>query len=349
MSQVRVIMIYLAWALLWAVVQTALLWSVGFSARVAVSDALLTNLLLTVGGYAMGTGLRYYQPNIREAAHLVGWSLGLAVLSTMVFYWVTTRAFRGDVVYLDFVDATLAVRFLFTWLMVLLLLLLSWFWFYTLERQQDEQRRAAAEKLAREAELHTLRQQLQPHFLFNSLNSISALVGAKPEQARKMIQQLSDFLRGTLRKDNQQQVSLTDELQHLELYLEIEKVRFGHRLQTAIEVQNETMNMHLPALLLQPVVENAIKFGLYDTIGDTVISIKATAQDHHLLLQVQNPYDPATARPQQGTGFGLSSVQRRLYLLYARQDLLQTRQEENQFITTIQIPQKNDEVPDHRR
>ncbi|AKD02625.1 histidine kinase [Pontibacter korlensis] len=340
MSPSRVILAYLVWALLWAAVQAVLLWWIGFSLYVAATDALLTNLLLTAGGYAMGTGLRYYQPSIKEAAYLLGWSMGLAAVSTALFYWVTSRVFAGDVVYLDFVDATLPVRFVFTWLLVLLLLLLSWFWFYTLERQQDEQRRATAEKLAREAELHTLRQQLQPHFLFNSLNSISALVVARPEQARRMIQQLSDFLRGTLRKDNQQQVSLADELKHLELYLEIEKVRFGHRLQTAIEVQNETMNMHLPALLLQPVVENAIKFGLYDTVGDTVINIKATIQDHHLLLQVQNPYDPITARPQHGTGFGLSSVQRRLYLLYARQDLLQTKQEENQFITSIKIPQK---------
>ncbi|PTX22667.1 GHKL domain-containing protein [Pontibacter mucosus] len=342
MSPSRIILAYLGWALLWAVVQAVLIWTAGFSLTVAVSDALLTNLLLTIGGYAMGAGLRYYQPSIKEAAYLLAWSMGLAVLSTMVFYWLTTRVHKGDVVYLDFVDATLPARFVFTWLLVLLLLLLSWFWFYTLERQQDEQRRATAEKLAREAELHTLRQQLQPHFLFNSLNSISALVVARPEQARKMIQQLSDFLRGTLRKDDQQQVPLSDELKQLELYLEIEKVRFGHRLQTAIEVQNETMNMRLPVLLLQPVVENAIKFGLYDTVGDTVISIKATAQDHHLLLQVQNPYDPATTRPQRGTGFGLSSVQRRLYLLYARQDLLQTQQQDDQFITSIKIPQKND-------
>lgn len=339
---------YLMWALLWSGVQALLLWSVGFGWGIALSDALLTNLLLTAGGYAMGTGLRFYQPSIKEAAYLLGWSLGLAVLSTMAFYWVTSRAFRTDEVYLRFVDVTLAVRFVFTWLMVLLLLLLSWFWFYTLERQQDEQRKATSERLAREAELHTLRQQLQPHFLFNSLNSISALVVARPQQARTMIQQLSDFLRGTLRKDNQQLVSLADELKQLELYLEIEKVRFGHRLQTSIQVQDKTINMRLPALLLQPVVENAIKFGLYDTVGETCIRIDASSHDHHLLLQVQNPYDPSTARPQQGTGFGLSSIQRRLYLLYARNDLLQTQQQENRFITSIKIPQPNDEVPDYR-
>jgi two-component sensor histidine kinase len=348
MSPARVVLIYLVWALLWAAVQTVLLWWVGLELYIAVTDALLTNLLLIAGGYAMGMGLRFYQPGLKEAAYLLAWSLGLAGISTALFYWLTSVIYKGEDIYLAFVDATLAVRFVFVWLMELLLLLLSWFWFYTLERQQDEQRRATAEKLAREAELHTLRQQLQPHFLFNSLNSISALVGARPEQARNMIQQLSDFLRGTLRKDDQQQVSLADELQHLQLYLEIEKVRFGHRLQTDLLVQEEAKNLRLPALLLQPVVENAIKFGLYDTLGDTVISIKATTQDHHLLLQVQNPYDPATARPQQGTGFGLRSVQRRLYLLYARQDLLQTRQQENQFITSIKIPQNYDQMPDNR-
>ncbi|MHA6246378.1 sensor histidine kinase [Pontibacter sp. CAU 1760] len=339
MPTVRVILVYLCWALLWAGVQTALLWYGGLPLKLAAVDALLTNLLLASGSYAMGMGLRYYQPSIREAAYLLVWSLGLAVLSTMAFYWVAAQIFVAEQGYVAFIEATLGVRFVFTWLMVLLLLLLSWFWFYTLERQQDEQRRADAERLARDAELHTLRQQLQPHFLFNSLNSISALLVMKPEKARAMIQQLADFLRGTLRKDNQQQVNLADELKHLELYLEIEKVRFGHRLQTAIEVQEDAQTMRLPALLLQPVVENAIKFGLYDTVGDTTIRIQATAQDHHLLLQVENPYDPATARPQQGTGFGLSSVQRRLYLLYARPDLLQTQQQGNQFITRIKIPQ----------
>ncbi|GAB3823719.1 sensor histidine kinase [Pontibacter rugosus] len=342
MYPLRIILIYLGWALLWAAVQTWLLWSVGLPIGTAVADALLTNVLLVGGGYAMGTGLRYYQPNMKQAAYLFGWSLGLAGISVLLFNFITSRLFKADEVYLAFVATTLQVRILFGWLMILLVLLLNWMWFYTKERQKDEARKADTEKMAREAELHTLRQQLQPHFLFNSLNSISALVGARPEQARNMIMQLSDFLRGTLRKEDQQQVSLSDELQHLELYLEIEKVRFGHRLQTAIEVQNETMNMRLPALLLQPVVENAIKFGLYDTIGDTIISIKATAQDHHLHLQIQNPYDPATAQPQLGTGFGLSSVQRRLYLLYARHDLLQTQQQEDQFITSIKIPQNYD-------
>jgi LytS/YehU family sensor histidine kinase len=92
-------------------------------------------------------------------------------------------------------------------------------------------------------------------------------------------------------------------------------------------------------MLLQPLVENAIKFGLYDTTGTVVISLQAQCFKNHLRLTVQNPYDPQTARPRQGTGFGLSSVQRRLYLLFARNDLFTTHADGTLFTTTLTIPQ----------
>jgi LytS/YehU family sensor histidine kinase len=215
--------------------------------------------------------------------------------------------------------------------------LVSVLWYTIQDQQETESRRQEADRLSREAELFKLRQQLQPHFLFNSLNSINALIGQQPQLARTMIQQLSDFLRGTLKKEAHQWTSLDEELQHLQLYLDIEKVRFGHRLRT--ELVNEAGPARLPAMLLQPVVENAIKFGLYDTTGDILITIHAQKAGDDLLLKVSNPFDPETALPNKGTGFGLSSVQRRLYLLFARADLVKTTTEGANFITTIKIPQ----------
>ncbi|MEP7128288.1 MAG: histidine kinase [Chitinophagales bacterium] len=206
----------------------------------------------------------------------------------------------------------------------------------------NEQRKADAIRLARDAELFNLRQQLQPHFLFNSLNSINALIGTRPEEARKMIQHLADFLRGTLKKEEQQWVLLADELNHLQLYLEIEKVRFGHRLMTEIISDEESNQLRLPSLLLQPIVENAIKFGLYDTTGAITISIHARKENMQLAITVQNPYDPQTSAAATGTGFGLKSVQRRLYLLFARNDLLITETANQLFTTTIKIPQQYD-------
>ena len=217
--------------------------------------------------------------------------------------------------------------------------MISMTWYGQKEQREMDQRKAEAEQLAKEAELFKLRQQLQPHFLFNSLNSISALTGSQPEKARHMIQQLSDFLRGTLRRDEQQWSSLKEEFEYLQLYLEIEKVRFGYRLQTNIECAEDAMQLKLPSLLLQPVVENAIKFGLYDTVGEVTISIFAAKKNEQLEVRVENPFDPETALPLTGTGFGLASIQRRLFLLFARHDLLQTTKTSDHFITTITIPQ----------
>ena len=180
---------------------------------------------------------------------------------------------------------------------------------------------------------------MQPHFLFNSLNSINALIGTRPTEARKMVQQLSDFLRGTLKKEETQWVILKEELQYLQLYLEIEKVRFGNRLATDIQCNEEVQQMKMPALLLQPIVENAIKFGLYDTTGETVIHILTTTSDNELVIRVSNPYDPETSAPKQGTGFGLKAIQRRLYLLFGRSDLLTTEAKGNIYTTTVKIPQ----------
>jgi LytS/YehU family sensor histidine kinase len=272
--------------------------------------------------------------------YLIVWSVIMAAACVLLHNYLLSRYwFADNAVYQQFLQASKIMRGLFCWLMIVLIVIMSYIWYYLKDQQDSEKREQDALKLAREAELTNLRQQLQPHFLFNSLNSISALAGSRPEEARKMVQQLSDFLRGTIRRDNNQMVSLAEELRHLNLYLEIEKVRFGHRLRTEVESDESLAQLVLPSLLLQPIVENAIKFGLYDTIGEIVIRIKASREDDTLSINVQNPFDPATAAPRQGTGFGLQSIQRRLYLLFARQDLLQTSQAENIFTTTVKIPQ----------
>jgi LytS/YehU family sensor histidine kinase len=212
-------------------------------------------------------------------------------------------------------------------------------WYTFQDQKESEVRRSTAEKLTRDAELFKLRQQLQPHFLFNSLNSISALIGTRPLEARHMIQQLSDFLRGTIKKEETQLVTLEEELQHLQLYLDIEKVRFGHRLVTTIVNEVDKKKYSIPSFLLQPIVENAIKFGLYDTIETVCINISIKCINDQLEIVIQNPYDALTSSSQKGAGFGLNSVQRRLYLLFARKDLVTTTAHENIFTTTIKIPQ----------
>jgi LytS/YehU family sensor histidine kinase len=102
---------------------------------------------------------------------------------------------------------------------------------------------------------------------------------------------------------------------------------------------DQALSLKLPALLLQPVVENAIKFGLYDTTGDVLITLKASTENNYLKIVAQNPFDSETSQPLAGTGFGLASIQRRLFLLFGRQDLLGIQKDENNFSTIILIPQ----------
>jgi LytS/YehU family sensor histidine kinase len=234
--------------------------------------------------------------------------------------------------YEHFLSQSLPIRLAMAFLVLGSMALLSVLWYTLQDQQENEKRRNEAERLAKEAELNKLRQQLQPHFLFNSLNSINALIALKPGEARTMIQQLSDFLRGTLKKEENSFESLEEELRHLHLYLQIEKVRFGYRLQTEITNNTNGAEVHLPSMLLQPIVENAIKFGLYDTVGAVTITINAEISDGDLLITVQNPFDATTNVASTGTGFGLTSVHRRLYLLFSRRDLLQTAVQENHFI-----------------
>jgi LytS/YehU family sensor histidine kinase len=249
--------------------------------------------------------------------------------------------------YTSFFSQSLLIRLAVAFLLIGCMALVSVLWYTVQEQHEIEKRKTEAEHLSKEAELYKLRQQLQPHFLFNSLNSINALIGSQPTQARTMIQQLSDFLRGTLKKEEHQWISLEEELQHLQLYLEIEKVRFGHRLSTTVLNATGSRSLKLPVMLLQPVVENAIKFGLYDTTGAITISIEAMEQDGDLLVTIKNPFDPQTSSPKKGTGFGLSAVERRLYLLFARTDLLKTETRDDLFITFIKIPQSNDQGNHH--
>jgi LytS/YehU family sensor histidine kinase len=326
---------YAGWWFAWAGAQTLVLHRLGLSWAVSLQDASISTVLLAVAGLVTITLYRFYQPGKSNRIYRFVFGIIIASLYCAALKWILLSIIE-DPAYSYFVDKSMPLRFVFSLLIISFLTILNWLLNTLYESKQKELQKNEVERMMKESELSKLRQQLQPHFLFNSLNSINALVVSKPDEARKMIQQLSDFLRGTLRKDDQELVKLKDELDHLRLYLEIEKVRFGHRLNIQIDHNDEVLNNTLPPLLLQPVVENAIKFGLYDVPGEVTISISCKSVGD-LQIEVKNPFDPANQK--QGTGFGLSSIQRRLYLLYMRNDLLKTSCDEHNFITTLTIPQ----------
>ena len=325
-------------AVIWAGAQTYVIHSFGFNWYISIADASVTTVLLASACWLINNNLRYYQPATGSYVNILIWHAALAIICAFGCRWILPLI-TSDLAYTRFLINSIFIRAFIVFLAIGWVGMISIIYYSLLDQKENERRKAEAEKLARDAELYNLRQQLQPHFLFNSLNSINALIGFKPDEARRMIHQLSDFLRGTLKKDDQLLVPLADELTHLNLYLDIEKVRFGHRLKTEVSCDERAGVALLPSMLLQPIVENAIKFGLYDTTEAVVVSIRAEMDGSFLILMVQNPYDPQTSRPKQGTGFGLRGVQRRLYLLFARNDLMETYANDNIFTTIIKVPQ----------
>jgi len=338
MSSRNLILISISLALVFTTIQTLVLIWLGISLKNSLIDSSVSNILLAVIAYYLGNILRYYRPGKSRFFYIFIWDSVISGAWLLLLLWVLPSLIK-EPTYLYFLQKSSPVRFFVAFLITGLAAMISWVVYSYEEQRQNEQRKTEAEKLTREAELFKLRKQLHPHFLFNSLNSISSLTVSRPEEARHMVQQLADFLRGTLKNEEELQVTLEEELQLLQLYLDIEKVRFGHRLDTLIEKDEACMSSKIPQLLLQPIVENAIKFGLYDTTDKVLIKLTAKRENTLLSISVQNPFDPSTSTSKKGTGFGLSSISRRLYLLYGRNDLLETKAEGNTFITTVKIPQ----------
>ena len=334
--------VFTLWWCIWGMLHIMVLQDFGIAFSRALRDAAIGNFLMALTCLVVINNMRYYLPKREKYWYVLVISIALSSLWLLLMRVSLWALYKTDLEYMRSLSQTSNIRYAIAFLMIGFCTVLSLLWYSQKDQQSENLRKQDMERLAREAELNKLRQQLQPHFLFNSLNSISALTGSQPEKARHMIQQLSDFLRGTLKKEEQQWTSFEEELQYLQLYLDIEKVRFGYRLQTDIDCDETVLQMKLPSMLLQPLVENAIKFGLYDTIGEVTILIAAKNTNGMLQVTVQNPFDESTSSPVKGTGFGLASIRRRLFLLFARYDLLQIKKEAQQFITIISIPQQHE-------
>jgi signal transduction histidine kinase len=170
---------------------------------------------------------------------------------------------------------------------------------------------------AKNAQLRALHYQVNPHFLFNTLNSLSTLVlrGSQTE-AETMIMNLSAFLRSSLAIDPEQLVSLDEEIALQRLYLDIEQTRFPDRLQVEVTIPAELENACVPVLILQPIIENAIKYGVAPSKGKIAIRLAATSEYGLLVLRIDNDIDPSAPAPPPGTGLGLGNVRERLLTRY---------------------------------
>lgn len=203
--------------------------------------------------------------------------------------------------------------------------------------RQAERREAASEVLARDAELQVLRTQINPHFLFNSLNSISALTAIDPAGARDMTIELAQFFRQTLALSEKQKIPLTDEIALCNHFLAIEKIRFGKKLQVQMQIDPESGECLLPPMLLQPLLENAIKHGIRDLVDGGTITLSSRGRAPWLFVAIENPID-AQPTEAQGTGTGLKNLQARLRSLYADKARVEWQVIDQVFRIEIALP-----------
>jgi hypothetical protein len=204
------------------------------------------------------------------------------------------------------------------------------------ESREAERRESELRVLARDAQLKALKAQLHPHFLFNSLNSVSALTVNDPPRAREMCLRLSDFLRKSLAVGESESIPVAEELALARAYLAVEALRFGPRLSIEEDV-DVAEPCRIPPLLLQPLVENAVKHGIATCIAGGAIRLEARQTGRRLRILIENPCDPDTP-PRQGSGLGLANVRARLAARYGPEALFAARHLRDRYLVVLSLP-----------
>jgi two-component system, LytTR family, sensor histidine kinase AlgZ len=203
--------------------------------------------------------------------------------------------------------------------------------------REGEHRQAATLLLARDAELHVLRSQINPHFLFNSLNSISALTSLDAAAARAMTIELGSFFRKTLAVSDRKYIALSEEINLCEHFLAIEKIRFGKKLQYNIEIDPVALAAKVPPMLLQPLIENSLKHGICNLIDGGMITMNIATHHTQLCISISNPVDHSSSDAQ-GTGTGLKNLKARTDNLYGEKAHIHWKTENDIFCVEIITP-----------
>ena len=308
---------------------------------VAITDSMVTNLVFAFLGIGLWYMVRFSGKQIdgffkNLVYHLVGCAF-------TIFVWqlfsnaVLRILFGTNDVYMNFLFTSLIVRILTGVLIYFLLISVDFLVLNFEEMQERAEHEAQLAAMLRDAELNMLRSQIRPHFLFNSLNSISALTLSNPHAAQDMIIKLSEFMRHSLTLGADTMNSLNEELYNAGLYLDIEKVRFSDRLKVKKYVNPDCGEMMMPAMILQPLLENAVKHGVNTMLTSCIISLNAECNTSFLEITISNSFDP-DAVPRKGTGTGLTNVKKRMAAIYGRSDLLSSKTTNEVFEIKLQIP-----------
>jgi two-component system LytT family sensor kinase len=307
----------------------------------SLADGIVYNVLLFSFGlgawypvkYTSSASLSFYLLLLKQL--LAG--ILFSVLWMVIGYFIIYTFFDFGPRYSDFVMDVWPWRFLAGILFYFLFASFYYLVIYYVEFRDRESRESELKNLVTEAELKSLKFQINPHFIFNSLNSMSALTTINPDKAREMILKLADFLRYTLANSERQQNPLKEELKNIKLYLDIEKIRFEDKFDFIEDIKKPCLNTLVPNMILQPLFENAIKHAVYETLDKVIIKLCCSPDEGFMKIILENNYEPGNnSRP--GTGVGLQNIKNRLKLIYNRDNLIEIKKTDNLFKVTLFIP-----------
>lgn len=309
--------------------------------RISLTDAVIFNTTFAILGYNLWYVIRFSLREKKSAFDLVTNHLMLSVViiaAWLVTSYFTMRSFYGiDESYMQFLNDSLVWRTITGIFFYLFFVLFYYVIIYYEDLQDKLNVEAELQNLVKEAELNALKSQINPHFLFNSLNSISSLTITNPEAAQEMIVKLSDFLRYSLSHDKDEKASLREEIENLNRYLDIEKIRFGKRLNFRSDILDDCYDFDIPNMILQPLIENSIKHGVYNSTEEVLVELKCTSNDHYFIVEIRNEYDPEAVK-KKGQGIGLLNIKKRLQLIYKRDDLFETAADGKIFKAILKLP-----------
>ncbi len=338
----RSVLIYVVVWIMIASLQGFMVWYfLRFPTVQVITDALISSFSFSFLGLLAWYPTRYipfqrHTPIYSTLAHLVA---GLLVLGIWILfsYLLLGSIFSLDEAYIQFLNRTLAWRSVVGALVYLVLVLI----YYLVSNSQKLQERMRQEErlknLVRDTELNMLKAQINPHFLFNSLNSIASLTMSNPGEARDMIIRLSDFLRYSLKHRENEYVALKEEVGRMKDYLAIEKIRFGDKLQYEFDIHELCDDFPVPTMIFQPLFENAIRHSVYESVDPVKLRFECAPEQGFMKAVISNDFDPEIPT-RKGTGVGLENVRQRIQLAYQGKGMVQWNSTDGIFRVTILFP-----------
>jgi two-component system, LytTR family, sensor kinase len=310
----------------------------------AITDGITFGLILGILGVTVWYVVRYNDPEKSSVIQMLASHVAASLVFTALWIissGIIVKTLINELVYTIYLDSQLSGRILGGLLFYALLVSVYYSYLYSQHNREKQLKESEWQHQIRKAQLNTLKSQINPHFLFNSLNSIASLTLSNPEKAHAMVIALSDFMRYSLRNHQDNMVTFEVELRNIGLYLSIEKIRFGNNLIYRLEVDDDCNSKLIPNLILQPIFENAIKYGVYETSRPVEIVLEAKKLPDCMEIKVTNDFDPESV-PHKGEGVGLTNINDRLRLLYGSSRLLSAEMGENRFTVTMIIPDKTE-------